>query len=125
MESDDINSVLKSPIIKSRKKRRKRSSWATGVIKKAKKPVKNAEEVETEPNEEPQKEILAVEAAPNGILVKAGDKAEEQMDTSVVEGPVLDPNGLEDSRVQVKNANIIFLYVFLFFESYSFWFRSS
>ena len=108
MESDDINSVLKSPIIKSRKKRRKRSSWATGVIKKAKKPVKNAEEVETEPNEEPQKEILAVEAAPNGILVKAGDKAEEQMDTSVVEGPVLDPNGLEDSRVQVKNANIIF-----------------
>ena len=108
MESDDINSVLKSPIIKSRKKRRKRSSWATGVIKKAKKPVKNAEEVETEPNEEPQKEILAVEAAPNGILVKAGDNPEEQMDTSVVEGPVLDPNGLEDSRVQVKNANIIF-----------------
>ena len=106
MESDDINSVLKSPIIKSRKKRRKRSSWATGVIKKAKKPVKNPEEVEIEPNEEPQNEILSIEAVPNGILVKPEDKAEEQMDTSVVEGPVLDPNGLEDSRVQVKTLRI-------------------
>ena len=35
-ETDDINSILKSPCIKARKKRRKRSSWASGVIKKAK-----------------------------------------------------------------------------------------
>ena len=103
MESDDINSVLKSPIIKSRKKRRKRSSWATGVIKKAKKPVKNAEENENEHNEEPQKgEILAIEPSSNGILVKSEEKPEEQMDTSMVEGPNLEPSGLEDSRVQVK-----------------------
>ena len=114
MESDDINSVLKSPIIKSRKKRRKRSSWATGVIKKAKKPVKNSEEVENEPNEEPQENILSLEAAPNGILVKDEDKVEEQMDTSVVEGPILDPNGLEDSRVQVKNVkNFKYFFVFI------------
>ena len=99
MESDDINSVLKSPIIKSRKKRRKRSSWATGVIKKAKKPVKNADEAEIEQPEEPQKDqIPAIESAPKGILVKS----EEPMDTSVVEGPNLEPGGLEDSRVQVK-----------------------
>ena len=101
MESDDINSVLKSPIIKSRKKRRKRSSWATGVIKKAKKPVKNADEAENEQPEEPQKDqIHAIESAPrSGILVKS----EEPMDTSVVEGPNLEPGtGLEDSRVQVK-----------------------
>jgi len=110
LESDDINSVLKSPIIKSKKKRRKRSSWATGVIKKAKKPVKNAEEAENEPNEElqkenlaikePQNENLAVEEPLNDSLMKAEDKVEEQMDTSVVEGPVLEPNGFEDSRVQ-------------------------
>jgi len=112
LESDDINSVLKSPIIKSRKKRRKRSSWATGVIKKAKKPVKNSEEVENEPNEEPQENILSLEAAPNGILVKDEDKVEEQMDTSVVEGPVLDPNGLEDSRVQVKTSRILNIFCF-------------
>ena len=103
LESDDINSVLKSPIIKSRKKRRKRSSWATGVIKKAKKPVKNADEAENEQPEEPQKDqIHAIESAPrSGILVKS----EEPMDTSVVEGPNLE--SLEDSRVQVKHMKFI------------------
>ena len=123
MESDDINSVLKSPIIKSRKKRRKRSSWATGVIKKAKKPVKNAEENENEQNEEPQKgEMLAIEPPSNGILVKSEEKTEEAMDTSVVEGPNLEPSGLEDSRVQVNNS---IMQCVLFFERYSFWFHSS
>ena len=76
--------------------------------------MKNSEEVENEPNEEPQENILSLEAAPNGILVKDEDKVEEQMDTSVVEGPVLDPNGLEDSRVQVKNVkNFKYFFVFI------------
>ena len=87
--------------------------------------MKNSEEVENEPNEEPQENILSLEAAPNGILVKDEDKVEEQMDTSVVEGPVLDPNGLEDSRVQVKNVKNFKCFLFLFFERHSFWLRSS
>ena len=42
-ETDDINSILKSPLIKSRKKRRKRSSWASGVIKKRKQTTRNTD----------------------------------------------------------------------------------
>ena len=52
IETDDINSVLKSPSVKSRKKqkKRKRSSWASGVIKKTRR--KTDETTKDEHNEE-------------------------------------------------------------------------
>ena len=64
-DSDDINSILKSPCIKAqqRKKRRKRSSWASGVIKKTKRSSEKKDEDQEKVEEEVEEktEQLSIE----------------------------------------------------------------
>jgi hypothetical protein len=101
-ETDDINSVLKSPTVKKKQKKRKRSSWASGVIKKPKRKIEeiNSKENEIE-NEIESTNINSTTANNTQIETELKDEIKMENCSTLTMAPVKSPeiNG-EDSLHQ-------------------------
>jgi len=102
-ETDDINSVLKSPTVKKKQKKRKRSSWASGVIKKPKRKIEeiNSKENEIE-NEIESTNINSTAANNTQIETELEDQIKTKNGPAMAMAPLKTPeiNG-EDSQLQV------------------------